>query len=178
MITERELVESSINGIFISLGFALLTLIIFTFNIIISVYSVITISGIILSVIAIMVMAGFELGMSESISIVVLIGMSVDYVVHLAHHYVESTHNDKYERTKESLKEIGVSIISGGITTLGSGCMLFFATIVTFVKFAFLIVTTVLFSFYFSMVFFTAFTHIIGPQGNQGHIIKMFKKSE
>lgn len=52
--------------------------------------------------------------------------------------------------------------------------MLFFAVITLFVKFALLIVTTVSFSFYFSMVFFTALTHIIGPQGDQGHIIKMF----
>lgn len=163
MVTRRELVESSIRGILISLAFALATLVVFTFNIIISLYSVITISGIIISVLAIMYMAGFAIGISESIAIVVLIGMSVDYVVHLANHYVESTHDDKYNRTKEALKEIGVSIISGGITTLGSGCMLFFAIITLFVKFAILIVATVSFSFFFSMIFFTALTHTIGP---------------
>lgn len=67
-------------------------MVLFTFNIIISCYSVLAISGIIVSVIAVMECAGYSLGISESLSIVVLIGMSVDYVVHLANHYVESSH--------------------------------------------------------------------------------------
>lgn len=46
-----------------------------------------------------MYLSGWELGVAESITIVILIGFSVDYVVHLANHYVESSYTDKYKRT-------------------------------------------------------------------------------
>lgn len=45
-----------------------------------------------------MEMNGWELGVAESIAIVILIGMSVDYVVHLANHYVESMFPDKHRK--------------------------------------------------------------------------------
>lgn len=90
MITEREFGDSAISGTIISLAFAFLVLILVTHNIIISIYSILTIGGIVLSVISVMEMAGWELGVAESIAIVILIGMSVDYVVHLANHYIES----------------------------------------------------------------------------------------
>lgn len=54
--------------------------------------------------------------------------------------------------------------------------MLFFCTVTVFTKFGLLIVVTILFSFYFAMIFFTAFMHTIGPEGNQGNIKKWFKK--
>ena len=45
---------------------------------------------VIISVVAIMAMKGWEFGISESISVVILIGLSVDYVVHLASDYKHS----------------------------------------------------------------------------------------
>lgn len=38
------------------------------------------------------------MGIAESITIVILIGFSVDYVVHLANHYVESSYSDRNTR--------------------------------------------------------------------------------
>mmetsp|Transcript_2984 Transcript_2984/g.2749 ORF Transcript_2984/g.2749 Transcript_2984/m.2749 type:complete len:87 (-) Transcript_2984:247-507(-) len=82
---------------------------------------------------------GWSLGSLESIAIVMLIGFSVDYAVHLANHYVESVFEDRYRRMQDALSGIGISIISGAITTIGSGVFLFLATVVFFTKFAFLI---------------------------------------
>lgn len=68
-------------------------------NILVSLYSVLSISCIVACVVAVMELSGWSLGITESIAVVVLIGMSVDYVVHLANHYVESSYDDKYSRT-------------------------------------------------------------------------------
>eukprot|EP00452_MALV-II_sp_L67-6_P000005 gene5-49_t len=72
-----------------------------------------------------MVIAGWELGVPESIAVVIVIGFSVDYVVHLAAHYVHSPFNSREERATESVTAMGVSIFSGAITTMGSGVFLF-----------------------------------------------------
>eukprot|EP00452_MALV-II_sp_L67-6_P000358 gene358-biopygen26 len=72
-----------------------------------------------------MVIAGWELGVPESIAVVIVIGFSVDYVVHLAAHYVHSPFNGREERATESVTAMGVSTFSGAITTMGSGVFLF-----------------------------------------------------
>lgn len=110
-----------------------------------------------------MELLGWELGVAESIAIVILIGMSVDYVVHLANHYIESVYPDKYRRMRMALKDLGISIISGASTTIGSGMFLFLATILIFNKFAILIVSTILFSLAYSLFFFSALNHMFGP---------------
>lgn len=53
---------------------------------------------VIISVIAVMVFEGWQLGISESIGVVILIGLSVDYVVHLSTHYIHSKKEKKEEK--------------------------------------------------------------------------------
>lgn len=117
---------------FISLLFAFIILLCTTHNIIISCYSVLTIALICLSVISVMELSGWELGVVESITLVILIGLSVDYAVHLANHYVESLYPTRYDKMRVSLRDLGISIISGASTTLGSGFWLFFAIMIFF----------------------------------------------
>lgn len=76
----------------ISIGFAFIALLFSTQNILISIYSIVSIGGIVSCVVAVMKFRGWELGITESITVIILIGLSVDYVVHLGTHYVESKH--------------------------------------------------------------------------------------
>jgi len=121
-------------------------------------------------VVSVMVLAGYELGVSESIAMVILIGFSVDYLIHLAAHYVLCPLPNRYERTHEAIKEIGISIFSGGITTFGSGVFLFGGTIIFFQKFALVICSTVVIAMTVSLVYFIALLHAFGPQGTNGDI--------
>jgi predicted RND superfamily exporter protein len=55
-----------------------------TCNMLIAFWAIFSVGMILVSVIAVMVYQGWEMGVSESISVVMLIGLSVDYIVHLA----------------------------------------------------------------------------------------------
>jgi hypothetical protein len=70
---------------------------------------------------------------------------------------------------------MGVSILSGTITTLGAGAFLFGGQVITFYKFAVLITATTSISFFIAMVVYGAFLHICGPEGSFGDVCK--KKS-
>lgn len=72
------------------MGFASIVLLIATHNIFVTIYSVITIACIISSVIGIIHLIGWRLGVSESLATDFFVGFSVDYVVHVAHQYIES----------------------------------------------------------------------------------------
>jgi predicted RND superfamily exporter protein len=75
---------------------------------------------------------GWQLGVSESICVVILIGFSVDYVIHLSSDYMHSPYVSRHDKMQQSYTEMGVSILSGSITTFGSGFFLSFGRIVTF----------------------------------------------
>ena len=113
-----------------------------------------------------------ELGIAETLCIVILIGFSVDYVVHLGNHYVESERPTRKERTDEALTHIGGSILSGAVTTLGSVFFLFFAQMSVFQKFGFVFTVTILLSLVFSLLFFTALCYTFGPEGDSGNLQK------
>jgi protein dispatched 1 len=170
LVTEREMTRGAIQGIIISLWFALFVLILSTYNIIISIYAVSCIGVIVLSTIAIMEIWGWGLGVIEAIAMVMIIGFSVDYVVHLANHYVEWAYEDRFRRMQDSLTGIGISVVSGAISTIASGIFLFFAVIIFFLKFAVLVLSTITFSLYCSLVLFTWINLFIGPQKHFGDI--------
>ena len=79
-----------------------------------------------------MVLKGWALGTAESISVIILIGFSVDYVIHLSADYMHSPQQSRHEKMKQSYTEMGASITSGAITTFGSGVFLYGTFLILF----------------------------------------------
>ena len=124
--TEDAFVENAINGVGMAICFAFLILLYATGNIIQSALSIWCVTIVIFSIMAIMHIQGLKLGTAESISLVVLIGFSVDYIVHLSADYMHSAQVRRYDKMRQAYREMGVSILSGCLTTFGCGFCLFF----------------------------------------------------
>lgn len=88
--SEKAFVSNAVRGMMISGLLSFLVLLLSTCNAVVSFYAILGIGGVIVSVVAVMNFLAWEFGVAESIAVVMLIGFSVDYVVHLANHYVES----------------------------------------------------------------------------------------
>ena len=101
--------------------FSFVVLLITTQNIIQSFISIVCVCIVLISVLANMSMLGWEMGVSESISVVIMIGFSVDFVIHLSADYVHSTNQNRFDKMKQAYGEMGISILSGAITTFGAG---------------------------------------------------------
>jgi predicted RND superfamily exporter protein len=158
--------------------FAFIILIVATGNIIQAVISVLCVAIVIVSVLAIMQLQGWEIGVSESLNTVIIIGFSVDYVIHLSADYMHSSQQIRSGKMKQAFKEMGVSILSGAITTFGSGVFLFGGKIILFNKFAILICGTIIISFLTAMLLFASMMHIMGPQEGFGDIKNLCKKKD
>jgi len=61
-------------------------------NIVLSLMQVLMVLSVIASVLAVIVFNGWEFGTAESGTIVMIIGLSVDYVVHLGTDYMRAPH--------------------------------------------------------------------------------------
>lgn len=165
--------ETLINETFTSIGLALaLSFIVLSLvggNPIMALCSVGTIALIVIDVFAFTVIMGYKLGILEAVNYVVVIGLSIDYTVHLSEAYTESHARDRQSRVIGMLEEMGVSVLSGALSTLGSVFFMLFAPIVFFVKFAAFIFATISLSCIYSLVFFPAMLAVIGPTGDFGN---------
>lgn len=104
-----------------------------------------------------------------------VIGLSVDYTVHLGHMFINSRgENDlgakmEFENIRTvdmveyAVTKMGGTVIAGGITTGASAVFLFFATFAFFAKMATLILSTVLFSLLFAFGLFIPLCRMFGP---------------
>ena len=87
---------------------------------------------IVISVLAVMELRGWKLGVSESVSVIIAIGFSVDYVIHLSTDYMHSQFEKRHDKMRQAYAQMGVSILSGSITTFGAGVFLFGGSLITF----------------------------------------------
>jgi uncharacterized membrane protein YdfJ with MMPL/SSD domain len=105
-----------------------------------------------------------------------LVGLAVDYVVHLAEGYHLSLHKDRLSRTRDMLEEMGTSVFSGACTTLGASSFMFFATLQFFMQFGVFMFCTIGFSLLFSLGLFTLLMGLCGPENNIGCLKTLFAK--
>ena len=69
-------------------------------------------------------LAGWSLGIAESVGLIVFVGFSVDYIVHMCHQYVESTHESRKKRMDSFFQEFGTTILNGAYTSFVAGLFL------------------------------------------------------
>lgn len=95
---ELSLWHSTYNGVLVSFAFCCIIILIVTHNILITVASLFSMTVVWLSNMTMMSLHGSPLGITESIAIVVQIGLSIDYVVHLAEDYSHSRRQTRAEK--------------------------------------------------------------------------------
>ena len=157
---------------------ALIVLIVSTRNIFVGGLATLTIAGIVATVLGLMQVLGWELGITESISSVIVIGFSVDYVVHYANAYMEAeehrpkgaAHLTRYERMRMALTLMGVSVLAGALTTFGAGVFLFGAIVIFFTKMGAILLSTIAFSLMWSTLLFPVVMMVFGPEGEYGDL--------
>jgi len=132
---------------------------------------------VILSITAVFYAKGYQFGTTESISVVVLIGFSVDYIIHYSAEYMHSMEDTRELKMQQSFRQMGVSILGGFITTLGSGIVLLFCEFTFFYKFGETISLSVTFAFLIATFTYAAGMKAMGPVGNCGNIMACCKKS-
>merc|ERR1719181_190048 len=157
-------------GMALALGFACIVLVVATRNFVVAFCSILCISSIVSSVMAFMFLVGWKLGVLEALVLVMVIGLSVDYVVHMADAYLEAPAKDRQERTKFMLTKMGSAVLNGGITTIGAAGFMCATYIVFFKRFGIVILVTVCQSLLTSLFFFSAMMIVMGPQGTFGNI--------
>lgn len=135
MPTETMMVKNAIQGILVAVAFAFVIVLFSTGNILNAVFSIFSVGMVIVSITGFFYINGQQLGTIESIAVVILIGFSVDYIIHFSADYIHSKEETRELKMQQSLRQMGVSILGGYITTFGSGIFLVTCQLSFFYKF-------------------------------------------
>jgi predicted RND superfamily exporter protein len=169
-------VDNAITGIIIGLTCSLILLTIATTNVIIGVMASMTIAMVTCGVLGMISLVGWSLGLLESLNLTLIVGLAVDYVVHLAEGYMILEDEDRVTRVKYTLGHVGISVFSGACTTLGSAIFMLAAKILFFSQFGIFIFCTIALSILYALFFFTTALALIGPEGNTGSLKPLMRR--
>ena len=175
-LLSQILVNNALVGIVIGLALALVVLTVATTNVIVGAMATLTIAMVTCSVLAIIPIIGWKLGLFESLNLTLIVGLAVDYVVHLAEGYMELEDQDRLTRVRHTLGRVGISVFSGACTTLGASIFMLAAKIVFFSQFGIFIFCTIGFSILYSLFLFITVLALIGPEGQTGSLIPLVRK--
>lgn len=134
--------------------------------------------GIMISVLSCISFFGWKFGLIESLSVVLVLGFSVDYSVHISHGYLSSPLVDsRRHQCQYSLLTNGHAIISSGFVSILSLIpLLFDDSVIAYWKAGILTLFTLLFSILFCFTIFTLILQTFAPQNGQGKISPLIKK--
>jgi hypothetical protein len=165
---QRSLSEGAYQSAGFSFLLAFLVLAATTRNPLLTCLSLFTIFCIVASIVGVLVLDGWQLNILESIIISVAVGMSVDFVAHYSHSYLHSEGADRDERVLKCMSTMGVSVLTGAITTFMAGFFMSLAQTLFFFQFGVFMMSTMGFAWIYTNFMFVPLISIVGPKSVAG----------
>eukprot|EP00055_Hartaetosiga_balthica_P007536 m.26034 g.26034 ORF g.26034 m.26034 type:complete len:1057 (-) comp5820_c2_seq1:163-3333(-) len=172
---ETSLLNAAILGIGASMALSFVIILLMTHDFWLSLLCISSIFGVVVTILGFIVMIGWSLSLIESLCLTILVGLSVDYVIHLAHVFQISHCTERPEKVRHALVVMGISVLSAGITTFLSSFILFFSYIIFFFKFGLFIAFTIFFSCLWAFGFFMALVAVMGPKKKNNHFLVLWR---
>eukprot|EP00924_Labyrinthula_sp_SR-Ha-C_P008221 snap_masked-scaffold_11-processed-gene-6.37-mRNA-1 protein AED:1.00 eAED:1.00 QI:0/-1/0/0/-1/1/1/0/982 len=172
-----EVIDAIIQGLLsslsLSLPLAFLVLLWTTDNLILASYAIVSILAIISLVMGTVYIRGWQIDEILSIVGTLVVGLSVDYTIHLAACFQEAAREgitSRLGRFEAAAVRMGPSVSMGAITSAGSVSFLLFTQTAFFSRIGFLLLSTVFYSIVFALTFFLPLLRVLGPKDEDGQI--------
>ncbi|NXD10499.1 DISP1 protein, partial [Nothocercus nigrocapillus] len=164
-----DLQDSLSDGTLIAMGLsvavAFSVMLLTTWNIIISLYAIVSIAGTIFVTVGSLVLLGWELNVLESVTISVAVGLSVDFAVHYGVAYRLAPDPDREGKVIFSLSRMGSAIAMAALTTFVAGAMMMPSTVLAYTQLGTFMMLIMCISWAFATFFFQCMCRCLGPQG-------------
>mmetsp|Transcript_103498 Transcript_103498/g.299462 ORF Transcript_103498/g.299462 Transcript_103498/m.299462 type:complete len:175 (+) Transcript_103498:2-526(+) len=162
------MVKAAVMGVLLSLVIAFVVILVATWNWWISLLGLLNIVAITVVFLGLVPIVGWSLGENECIFLIAVVGLSVDYSVHLLHAYHHGAGADREDRARHALSEMGISVINSSATTLLAAAILFACGFYFFLQFGAFIFMVIGLSILMSITLLIPLLIIAGPSGDRG----------
>ncbi|XP_057678733.1 protein dispatched homolog 1 isoform X2 [Corythoichthys intestinalis] len=167
---QDSLSDGTLVAMALSVAVAFSVMLLTTWNIIISLYAILSIAGTIFVTVGSLVLLGWELNVLESVTISVAVGLSVDFAVHYGVAYRLAPEPDREGKVIFSLSRMGSAIAMAALTTFVAGAMMMPSTVLAYTQLGTFMMLIMCISWAFATFFFQCMCRCLGPQGNCGQI--------
>lgn len=144
-------------------AFAILSLLVFLQDVFLCYAALYTLGAMIVTVLGLLRFLGLTLGAIESLAFALVIGVSVDYLVHFAYAFKHSLMPESYYKSRAVLLARSGSVFASGMTTLVAVVPLLASVIAPLRLFGLIFTVLAVVALVFAMTFFNAFLMIAGP---------------
>ncbi|KFO25379.1 Protein dispatched like protein 1 [Fukomys damarensis] len=169
-----DLQDSLSDGTLIAMGLsvavAFSVMLLTTWNVVISLYAIVSIAGTIFVTVGSLVLLGWELNVLESVTISVAVGLSVDFAVHYGVAYRLAPDPDREGKVIFSLSRMGSAIAMAALTTFVAGAMMMPSTVLAYAQLGTFMMLVMCVSWAFATFFFQCMCRCLGPQGSCGQV--------
>jgi len=141
-----------------------------TWNWYISLLGTLNIAIIMLSFLGLWPLLEWELDIYNVIFLIISVGLSVDYTVHLLHAYNESMGDDRETRTQHTVSSMGITVLSGATTTLLSAVPLFICQATVFKRLGTFMFIIIFLSITSAITLLVPLLLTVGPNGEFGDV--------
>jgi 5-methyltetrahydrofolate--homocysteine methyltransferase len=172
--TNRSMLEGAYLSIMTALIVVSAAVLTSTLNLLTTVYAIVSVCAVLLLVIGTVVGMGWELGFLEGICFAILIGLSCDFVLHMAHAYQASAELTRQDKSRDALTRMGPPIFAAALTTAATGAVMYGCTILFFLRFGTILLLSMVYAILTAVFFFLALTNAGGPQKHFGSLAPLF----
>ncbi|KAK2191781.1 hypothetical protein NP493_46g09040 [Ridgeia piscesae] len=172
---QKEIQRWALAGTFVGLSVSLPMCIMATGNVVLGVFATVNMLFILVTVVAVCPLAGLNIGVFESLNLMLIVGLSVNYAVMMTVGYRRSLAPDRLRRTHDALRKVGVSVVFGGLTSIVASFFLIFARLNVVAEFGVFTVTTIFCSTTYTLVLFSTLLGFVGPQDKTGDVAAMWR---
>ncbi|XP_061749781.1 protein dispatched homolog 1-like [Nerophis ophidion] len=167
---QKSLSSGTLMSMALSVGVAFGVMVLTTWNLVISLFAILSITGTIYVTDGLLVLLGWKLDIFESLTISVAVGLCVDFAVHYGVAYRLAPVPDRGGKVVFSLSRTGSAIAMAALTTFVAGAAMMPSSVVAFVRLGTFMMVIMCTSWAFATFFFQSLCHCLGPQGNCGQI--------
>jgi len=162
------IIISTIESFVTSNGICFVSVLLFTGDLAVSTLTMLSIVLVVICLLGTLLgpLFNYTFGAIEAVGVTVFVGMSVDYALHVAHGYHCSRGQTRFEKVRDTLTHLGVSILGGALTTGGSAIFLLFCKIFFFLQLGTMMLLNTGLALIFSLGWLCAILMIMGPTSN------------
>ncbi|KAK2146708.1 hypothetical protein LSH36_586g00006 [Paralvinella palmiformis] len=172
---QKEIGRGTMNGIGLSLTCSFIVLLVTSLNIIISLYAIFTITLVIGATVGTLVFLGWELNVTESLTIIMSLGLAVDFTIHYGVTYKLEKSNSRADRVVHTVTTVCSAVSMAALTTFLSGVSVLNARVLAYRQYGIFLVFIMFYSWIFSAFLFLPLCYIIGPLGHTGDLVYLFR---
>lgn len=161
--TVEEFLAGVSRALLLTPAFALVAMLIFLQDIFLCYAALYTIVSMSVTILGLLFLLGLTLGPIESLAFALVVGVSVDYLVHFAYAFKHSVMAESYFKTRAVVMARSGSTCASGMTTLAAVLPLLGAAILPLRMFGMIFTVVSCVALVFALGFFNAILMVAGP---------------